>query len=147
MRSGMHVRSVVGALAVAAVSAGAATAATSAWVKAATPVCKRWHQRSVSVFGAHPKAPTTQAGMYRYLVKARPIEAGTLHDLQAIRVPRSAGVSPALAYAATDVKELDAAIAAYRAGNKQAFMQRVSVWQSDRRASRAFTRIGAPACA
>src|SRR5439155_15087437 len=65
--------------------------------------------------------------------------------LEQIALPRPAGAARALRLARLDIRELDAGIAAYRAGKSQAFIRDVGVWQSDRRASRAFRALGAPA--
>lgn len=80
------------------------------------------------------------------MVKVRPIEAGILHGLEAIPLPRPAGASRALALAAADLRELDAALAAYRGGNKTAFNKDATLWSSDHRASRAFASIGLRSC-
>jgi hypothetical protein len=133
--------------ALAVVSVSAAFTATSAWVVKANATCRSWQQRSVATFGANPKEPTTAAGLYRFMLKARPIEVGELRALEAIRSTRPPGATKALSFAAADVAELDAAIAAYRAGKSARFLERAFAWQTDRRASRAFKAIGAKTCA
>jgi hypothetical protein len=134
------------ALAVLALGVASAAASTSAWVVKANATCRVWQQRSAALFGTNPAEPSTTAGMYAFAVKARPIEVGELHALQAIRLTRPPGATKALSYVVADIAELDAAIAAYRAGNKARFLERAFAWQTDRRASRAFKAIGATAC-
>ena len=127
--------------------ASAAVASTSAWVVKANAACRLWQQKSVATFGANPKAPSTAGGMYTFELKARPIEVGELHALEAIRAARPPGATRALSYIVADVAELDAAIAAYRAGNQARFLERTFAWLNDHRASRAFKAIGATDCA
>jgi hypothetical protein len=133
------------ALAILVVSA--AVAGTPAWVVKANATCRAWQQKSVATFGANPKEPSTVAAMYTFMLKARPIEVGELHALQAIRLARPPGATTALSYVVSDIAALDAAIAAYRAGNQARFLERTIAWQTDRRASRAFKAIGATSCA
>jgi hypothetical protein len=130
----------------AAFALGSGGAATSPWIAKANATCTLWHKKAVTRLGAHPKQPTTLTGVYRFVLKAQPIEAGELHALQAIPGQRPPGAAKALSYASLDVKEIDAAIADWRAGDKQAFAHDVDVWQSDHRASRAFVKLGATAC-
>jgi hypothetical protein len=125
--------------------ASAAVAGTSAWVVKANATCRVW-QEAVAAFGANPKEPSTAAGMYRFMLEARPIEVGELHALQGIRLARPPRATKALSYVVADIAELDAEIAAYRAGNQARFLERTIAWQTDRRASRAFKAIGATAC-
>jgi hypothetical protein len=80
------------------------------------------------------------------MLKVRPIEAGELRALRAIRAPRPVGAAKALALVSIDISELDAGIAAYRDGNRAKFLRDAEIWQSDRRASRAFAAIGAKSC-
>jgi hypothetical protein len=136
----------VGALC-AVLVASTAAAGTSRWVVIADATCRIWQQKSVAIFGANPKEPSTAAGLHTFMLKARPIEVGELHALQAIRLVRPRRATQALSYVAADVAELDEAIAAYREGNRTRFLERSFAWQTDRRASRAFTAIGATACA
>lgn len=84
--------------------------------------------------------------MFEFMVKALPLEAGEARSLEAITLPRPAGAARALLLANTDVHELAAGIAAYRAGKRTLFLHDVNVWQSDHRASRAFIALGARAC-
>ena len=100
----------------------------------------------MATFGANPKEPSTASGLYAFMLKARPIEVGELHALQAIRLPRPSGATHALSFVAADIAELDEAVAAYRAGNRARFLERSFAWQTDRRASGAFKAIGATAC-
>lgn len=127
--------------------ASTAAAGTSGWVVKANATCRIWQKKSVATFGANPKEPSTASEMYTFMLKARPIEVGELHALQAIRLVRPHGATQALAYGAADIAELDEAIAAYRAGNRTRFLERTFAWQTDRRASRALKAIGATACA
>jgi hypothetical protein len=145
------VRSWVIAAGVGAVSAvmvaSTAAAGTSAWVVKANATCRTWQGKSVAMFGANPKEPSTASGLYMFMLKARPIEVGELHGLQAIRLPRPRGATQALSYVAGDIAELDEAVAAYRAGDRTRFLERSFAWQTDRRAIRAFKMIGATGCA
>ena len=118
----------------------------SVWVAKANAVCKVWQKKAAAAVGATPQRPATLKGMFAFMLKARPIEAGEVHALEAITSPRPAGAAKALSLAAADVREIDAGIAAYRAGKRTAFIHDVDVWQSDRRTSRAFAALGAQAC-
>jgi hypothetical protein len=124
-----------------------ALAATSPWVKKADVVCGIWDKKAVAALGANPKPPTTAKGEFNFVVKARALESGQLHALEAIPPPRPAGVPHAFALARADIKEIDAGLAAYRAGKEAAFAHDVNVWQSDHRTSQAFINLGAIACA
>jgi hypothetical protein len=85
--------------------------------------------------------------MFKFMLKIRPIEAGRLAAIEVIASPQPAGASKALALARVDIKELDAGIAAHRAGNAAAFASSLKVWWTDERASHAFVALGAKACA
>jgi hypothetical protein len=124
-----------------------ALAATSPWVKKADVVCSLWDKKATAALGANPKPPTTARGEFNFVVKARALESGQLHALEAIPPPRPAGVPHAFALARADIKELDAGLAAYRAGKLSTFAHDVDVWQSDHRTSQAFIDLGAIACA
>jgi hypothetical protein len=126
--------------------AAGASARNSTWVAKANATCRLWKQKAAEAVGSNPAQPSTPAGMFKFMLKVRPIEAGELRALRAIRLPRPAGAAKALAFGATDLSELDAGIAAYRAGQRAKFLHDVDVWQSDRRASRAFAAIGAKSC-
>jgi hypothetical protein len=132
---------------VCATLAAASAAASSGWFTKADAVCTAWHQKAVAAFGANPAQPTTLRGTFEFMLKARRIESGELQALKAITLPRPAAATTALALASADLRELDAGLAAYRDGNRAEFTHDVSVWQADRRASRAFTALGARACA
>jgi hypothetical protein len=119
-------------------------AATSPWATRANAICASWSAKAKAALGT--TAPKTQSQIYAYMVKARPIEAGLLRDLRAISVPRPAGANRGLAFAAADIREIDSALAAYRAGHKTAFVKDAEIWQSDHRTSDAFAAIGARAC-
>jgi len=136
----------VAVIALVLVSAASADAAASPWAVKANAVCKVWQQKAAAEFGPNPAEPSTPAAMYRFMQKARPIEAGELNGLKAIRLPRPAGAARALTFAAADLAELDQGLAAYRAGNQTKFLERVIAWQTDHRATRAFKALGAPAC-
>jgi hypothetical protein len=125
----------------------AAFAATFGWTVKANATCRVWKQESDAALGANPKVPSTAAGMYTFMVNARPIRVGELKALETIRLPRPPGATKALSYSAAAIGELDAAIAAYRAGNQARSMERAFAWLTDRRASRTFKAIGANACA
>ena len=84
--------------------------------------------------------------MFKFMLKARPIEVGELRALKAIRAPRPAGAVRAFTLVSLDISELDAGVAAYRDGNHAKFVHDVGVWQSDHRASRAFAALGAKSC-
>jgi hypothetical protein len=127
--------------------ASAAVAGSSAWVVKANATCQVWQQKFVATFGANPKEPSTASGMYKFMLKARPIEVGELHALQGIRLARPAEATKALSSTVANITVLDAAIAAHRAGNQARFLERAFAWQTDTRASRAFKAIGATACA
>jgi hypothetical protein len=133
---------------VAAASASPATVVSGStlWTKHADAVCVAWQKKVAAAFGAHPQQPSTAKGIYEFMVKARPIEAGELNALRRIHDPRPSGAAKALALAAADLRELDAGIAAYRAGDPALFLHDVNVWQSDHRTHRAFLAVGARAC-
>jgi hypothetical protein len=126
--------------------AGTSVAAGSPWVAKANATCRVWTAKAKSEFGPNPSAPSTPAGMFKFMLKARPIEAGELRDLKSIRLQRPAGANNALRFVALDIEEIDTGIAAYRAGNHAKFLRDVGFWQSDHRASHAFKAIGANAC-
>ena len=121
-----------------------AGAATSPWALKANAVCAAWSAKAKAALGT--TAPNTQARLYAYRVKARPIEVGLLRGLKAISLPRPAGANRVLSLAAADIRELDTALAAYRAGNKAAFSRAARIWSSDHRTGEAFAAIGARAC-
>jgi hypothetical protein len=124
----------------------AALAAPSPWAAKANATCRVWQQKFVATFGANPKEPSTASALYAFEVKARPLEVGELHALQAIRLARPPAATKALSYLAANVKVLDAALAAYRAGDRTRFLERSFAWQTDKRPSAAFKALGAPAC-
>jgi hypothetical protein len=126
--------------------AATSVAAPSPWAVKANATCKTWRQKSAAVLGAHPTMPKTPAATYRFMQKARPIQVGELKALSAIRLPRPAAGTRALTYAAADIAELDAGLAAYRAGNQAKFLERAFASLTDTRAQRAFKALGAPAC-
>jgi hypothetical protein len=130
-----------------ALSVSAALAATSLWATKANAVCAAWHKKGEAILGAHPAQPRTAAQWYAFMEKTRPIEVGMLHGLQAIPVTRPAGAAHALVLAAADVREIDAALTAYRSGHTAAFTSDAGAWITDQRASKAFAAIGAKACA
>jgi hypothetical protein len=127
-------------------TAAASGATRSTWVAKANATCRLWKEKAAAVFGSNPTQPSTPAGMFRFMLKVRPIEAGELRALRAIRAPRPVGAAKALALVSIDISELDAGIAAYRDGNRAKFLRDAEIWQSDRRASRAFAAIGAKSC-
>jgi hypothetical protein len=85
--------------------------------------------------------------MYGFMLGSRPIEAGLLRDLKAIGLPRPAGAAKALALLAADIREIDAGLAAHRAGNPRKVVRAFDVWQSDHRSGAAFSALGAKSCA
>jgi hypothetical protein len=126
------------------VPAGAASAATSPWVTRANAVCRSWAPRERAAF-AGITAPKTRQDAHRFLLVSRPLEAGLLRDLQAIALARPPGAVKALAAAATDLRELDAAEAAY-GGATKTFATLFTRWVNDERATKAFDAIGAHDC-
>jgi hypothetical protein len=84
--------------------------------------------------------------MFKFMLKIRPNESGRLAALVAIASPPAAA-SNAFRLARIDISELDAGIAAHRAGNSAAFLRDFKTWLADERASRAFAALGAKACA
>jgi hypothetical protein len=126
--------------------AAAAGASGSTWIVKANATCRVWSQKAVAALGANPTQPSTPAGMFKFMLQARPIETGELRALRAIRAPRPVGATKALGFVSIDISELNAGIAAYRAGKRATFVHDVIIWQSDHRASRAFAAIGAKAC-
>jgi hypothetical protein len=127
------------------VGAAAAAAADDLWAKRANAVCRSWAPRQKAAF-AGLKRPKTKAETYRFLEIARPLETGLLRDLRAIKASRTAAAKRALAAAANDVVELDAARAAYERNAKD-FLQLFTRWVNDDRATRAFAAAGAADCA
>jgi hypothetical protein len=125
--------------------AGSAVAATDPWATRANAVCRSWVPRQKAAF-AGLKAPKTKADAYRFLLVARPLEVGLLRDLRAIKVARSPAAERALAAAAHDVVELDAARAAYT-GDTKPFLRLFTRWVTDERATKAFSAAGAADCA
>lgn len=81
------------------------------------------------------------------MTKALAIESGELHALEKISAARPVAATHALSLAASDVSELQAAIAAFRSRQITAFAHGWKVWVSDRRTSQAFTTLGATECA
>ena len=142
-------RLLLGAVLVAccAVVASAASSATSPWAVKADAVCAAWHRKSASLFGAHPKKPTTPKQMFAFLLESRKMETGMLGDLRRIRVPRPPRAVNALAVAAADVKELNTVIGLYGAVSDAEFKRDFLAWAGDDRASRAFVAAGARTCA
>jgi hypothetical protein len=125
--------------------AAAADAASDPWAKRANAVCRSWVPRQKAAF-AGLKTPKTPADAYRFLAIARPLEVGLLRDLRAIAPAPSAAAKRALAAAAKDVVELDAARAAYRA-DAESFLRLFTRWANDDRATKAFAAAGAVDCA
>jgi hypothetical protein len=123
----------------------AAAAAADAWAKRADAVCRSWAPRQKKAF-AGLKVPRTSADAYRFLLIARPLEAGLVRDLRAITLQRSPADDRALAAAARDVRELDAARAAYKSDAKR-FLRLFATWANDDTASAAFKAAGAADCA
>jgi len=135
-----------GAVVFAALSAIPGAAATSPWTTKANAVCDTWHKKGEAALGAHPAQPKTAAQWYVFMQRVRPIEAGMLHALQAIPLARPAGAARALSLAAADVREIDVALAAYRAGHTATFTSDAGAWITDQRASKAFAALGAKSC-
>jgi hypothetical protein len=131
------------------IASAAAPAATSpnTWVAKANAACRLWNQKAVAAFGPHPAQPATPAEMFKFMLEIRPIEVGRLASIEAIATPRPHGAANALRLARLDINELDAGIAAHRAGNAVAFARAAGVWWTDERTSRAFAALGAKACA
>ena len=138
-------RSLAAALLVGLVCVAPAAAATSPWAKRANAVCRSWAPRQKAAFTGL-KTPRTKADAFKYLRVARPLEAGLLADLRAIKAIRPAAAEKALAAAANDVRELDAAIAAYRASSTKRFSELFTSWANDNRATKAFDAAGAGDC-
>ena len=140
-------RAVLAALCAAVACAAPATAATraSGWVAKANAACEASNKKVLAAFGGHPTVPSTRASMFRFMREIRPLEVGRLEALKAIPSP-PAGAAKAFALAQGDISELDAAVAAYRAGNPAAFGREATTWWNDRRASRAFAALGAKSC-
>jgi len=138
------VRSSAAALLLALACAAPAAAAANPWAARANQVCRSWAPRQKEAFQGL-KPPRTKADAFKYLSAARPVEAGLLHDLRAIRMPRSAAADKALAAAANDVRELDAARAAYKSDAKR-FAELFTRWANDDRATKAFRAAGATDC-
>jgi hypothetical protein len=125
--------------------ADSAAAAADPWAKRANAVCRSWAPRQREAF-AGLKVPRTKADAYRFLLIARPLEAGLVRDLRAIKLPRSAADDRALAAAAKDVQRLDAARAAYK-GDSKRFLRLFTSWANDNTATAAFNAAGATDCA
>ena len=97
----------------------------------------RDHKKAVAALGANPKQPTTAKGEFNFVVKAaRSSPANCMPSRRSRR--RARRIPHAFALARADIKELDAGLAAYRAGKLAAFAHDVNVWQSDHRTSQAF---------
>jgi hypothetical protein len=125
--------------------ADVAAASADPWARRANAVCRSWVPRQKEAF-AGLKVPRTKADAYRFLLIARPLEAGLVRDLRAITLPRSAADDRALAAAAQDVRELDAARAAYK-GDPSHFLRLFTTWANDDTATAAFKAAGATDCA
>jgi hypothetical protein len=144
-RTSLIAVAVLGAATVAVVAA-AAGSGDAAWIAKADAVCAVWNQREARVFGPAPSLPQMPSERFKFLVKARRIEAGKLAALRAIPSrPREA--TAALLFAQADVAELDKAIAAYHSGSSAEFLRDVGVWWHDDRTSGVFLLLGATECA
>jgi hypothetical protein len=143
----MRAAAAVAAVVIVAPVSTAGAAPVSPWAAKANSVCVTWHKKGEAVLGANPAQPKTAAQWYAFMEKARPIEVGMLHGLQAIRLTRPPGATHALALAGADVHEIDVALAAYRSGHTAAFTRDAGAWITDQRASKAFAAIGAKSCA
>jgi hypothetical protein len=125
------------------VSSPGTDAATTPWAAKANSVCIAWKLRGKAIFGT--TQPKSIRELYLFMVKARPFEVGELAALE--KIPEApAAASRAFRYAKADIREMDAAIAAYQAHKGQAFVDDLTAWQSDHRTSRAFIAAGAPSC-
>jgi hypothetical protein len=140
------VLAVLCAAAAVCVAPAAAAVGASGWAAKADATCRSWNDKVIAALGGHPTIPTTRAGMYGLMVKMRPLELGRLHALAAIVSPPP-GAAKAFALVRSDIAELDASVAAYRAGNTAGFGRDATVWFDDQRASRAFAALGAKSCA
>lgn len=120
-------------------------AAATAWATKANAVCRRVHaQQRPRVAKLQP--PRTPAQAYAFARKVRVLEVELLKALEAVPGPRPPAAKRALALAHADIRELDAALQAYRTGSST-FRSKFSRWFNDRRADRAFIAAGARACA
>jgi hypothetical protein len=116
--------------------AALAEAGESSWAAEASVVCRAWNDKAAALVGAPAHAPVSLAAMFGYLTDLRPLEAGELHDIQALAGTRPAGAATALRSAASDLRRLDAALGAYRAGDSDRFVGGVSAWRESRTRTR-----------
>jgi hypothetical protein len=137
----------VTAIAGCAVLAAFAAGATSPWAIKANAVCAAWDKKAPAIFGTTPLNPKTPKQMFAFLLKGRTIEKGILADLRRISLPRPPGADKALSLAAADVREITTLIGLYGAVSDAEFKRDFVAWESDNRAGRAFTAIGAHVCA
>jgi hypothetical protein len=127
------------------VAAAGAGAAGSGWAAKANAACIASNKKVIAAFGGHPTVPSTRASMFGFMLKIRPLEFSRLRALEAIPSPPP-GATKAFALARTDIAELDAAVASYRAGNEAAFGRQATVWWNDQRTGRALAALGAKSC-
>ena len=133
--------SVVCALATGALLPGAAPAGTSTWNSQANKVCVVWLAKAKKEFATPVKA----AGLYKFAVNAKKLEAQELVQLQSIPGPSAAGTH-ALSVMGADVAEVGSAISAYDRGDSAGFIRILKVYLNDHRTKAAFTAAGAAQC-
>jgi hypothetical protein len=138
---------VAAVLACGAAAASAAWGAMSPWATMAHVVCAAWDKKAASIFGAHPVKPTTARQMFAFLLESRKMETGILGDLKRISVTRPPAAVEALSAATADVQELNTVIHLYGAVSSAEFKRDFLAWANDNRASRAFVAAGARGCA
>jgi hypothetical protein len=123
------------------VAASAAPKTSSSWSSQANQVCAVYVARAKKEFGS----PVTPAQLYTFAVKAKALESEELGVLQ--RIPgRTPAGTRALAALRVDVAEVGSAVAAWKAGNVQRFVQILKQYLNDNRPKVAFAAAGAKQC-
>jgi hypothetical protein len=138
----MRTRLLLVGLVVGLLPATTSPAASSSWASAANKVCTAWQAKAKAALTPLPK---TLPQTFRWTVKAVALEKAELAVLAKIPNPTAAG-SRALASVRTDIAEIEAGIADWRAGNKAGFARVFLAWMRDHRPHAAFVAANAKAC-
>jgi hypothetical protein len=130
------------ALATSVLVPGSASAEpASSWALQANQVCTVYVAKAKKQFAT----PVTPAGLYKFAVDVKALESHELAALTAIPNRPPAGTH-ALAVLRGDIAEVDAAIKAWKRGDKASFVRILKAYLNDSRPKAAFAAAGATKC-
>jgi hypothetical protein len=133
------------AVACALFCSGTAFAAGDSWAKQADKARGAAKQQALAL--ERGTKPTTAQQLYERLAAVEKVEAALGVRLVAIRSPRSAADDALVNAVRDDLRELDAAVTAFAAGDRTKFARLYKIWSDDKRVTAAARAAGALGCA